>query len=256
MNKDNILVGNIQRFCVNDGPGIRTTVFLKGCSLRCPWCSNPENIECTPQKYIENGVEKTFGKYYNTDELFKIIKKDEIYYDTDGGVTFSGGEPLLQSKNIKELLNKLKNNKINICFESCMNVSTDNLLEVIDYIDMFYVDVKILLKDAFKSKLNGNLDLYLNNIETLFKHNKSVVFRIPIVNDYTNTTKNIAEIINLLKKYKPVSVEIFSVHNLGEYKYKLLNKKYNKFNKISDKRLNDICNKVKKLDIDCSIIRI
>ena len=102
-----VRVSNIQRFSLHDGPGIRTTVFLKGCNLRCPWCSNPENIDFEPTKYINENTKEQgiFGKDIEMSELFEEIMKDKQYYNmNDGGVTFSGGEPLLQIKVIEPLL--------------------------------------------------------------------------------------------------------------------------------------------------------
>lgn len=256
MNKDNILVGNIQRFCVNDGPGIRTTIFLKGCPLRCPWCCNPENILMEQQFYIENGIEKCFGKYYTVDELKKIILKDKLYYEEDGGVTFSGGDPILQSNKLITLLKEIKKERINICFETSLFIPNKNLIEIIDYIDLLYIDIKILDKEKCNKYLNGNIDIYLNNMETVFNKNKKVIFRIPLVDEYTNEDCNIDLIIDFLKKYKPIKVEIFSVHNLGEKKYKLLNLKYNKFEQISDGDLNKIKKRIEKEKIKCDIIKI
>ena len=103
-----VIVSNIQRFCLHDGPGIRTTVFFKGCSLNCPWCANPENIDFNIEEYSENGEKKHFGYEISLEELEKEIIKDEDYYMTGGGVTFSGGECLFQFKKIEPLLQKLK----------------------------------------------------------------------------------------------------------------------------------------------------
>ena len=123
-----ILLTNIQRFSLHDGPGIRTTVFLKGCSLCCPWCSNPENLISTPQPYIKEGLEGTYGKYYTLDELTAECLKDQPFYEgkinnpslwsiTDaelieqlpGGVTFSGGEALLQMEALAPVCQALHN---------------------------------------------------------------------------------------------------------------------------------------------------
>ena len=126
-----ILITNIQRFSLHDGPGIRTTVFLKGCSLRCPWCSNPENLVGVQQKYIKDGVEGVYGKWYTNDDLYKEIMKDKEFYNVvdspsekisttslllsphlldklPGGVTFSGGECLLWIDKLEEILGRLK----------------------------------------------------------------------------------------------------------------------------------------------------
>ena len=79
MEEKNILLTNIQRFSLHDGPGIRTTVFLKGCSLRCPWCSNPENLKPHPEKYMKDGIDGIYGKYYSASELVKECLKDKNF---------------------------------------------------------------------------------------------------------------------------------------------------------------------------------
>ena len=121
-------ITNIQRFSLQDGPGIRTTIFLKGCSLKCPWCSNPENISYEIEEYKNDGEKGIYGKDIELDELYEEIKKDDAYYKIDnGGVTFSGGEVLLQIEKIEPLLKKLKSEKINICMETCLVSPLDNL---------------------------------------------------------------------------------------------------------------------------------
>lgn len=110
--KEYMLITNIQRFSLHDGPGIRTTIFLKGCSLRCPWCSNPENIKPYPEKYYKDGIEGIYGKNYTCDEVYNEIIKDRAFYDENGGVTFSGGEALLYVNELLPLLEKLKKERI------------------------------------------------------------------------------------------------------------------------------------------------
>ena len=92
---DKILVGNIQRFSLHDGPGIRTTVFMLGCSIHCPWCANPENLQKRQRQYPD--PEDIYGKFYSVDELVKEVLKDRVYFSDGGGVTFSGGEALLSA---------------------------------------------------------------------------------------------------------------------------------------------------------------
>ena len=128
-----LLVTNVQRFSLHDGPGIRTTVFLKGCSLQCPWCSNPENIDLEPQAYDNNGIKGVYGKYYSAEELISECLKDRKYYTGQlqqpgawsvsdaseigllpGGITFSGGEPLLQMDNLVSVCEELHRRNIHI----------------------------------------------------------------------------------------------------------------------------------------------
>ena len=163
-----IVLTNIQRFSLHDGPGIRTTVFLKGCNLKCPWCANPENMDFKLIKYFneETKEEGYFGNEIEISKLYNEIIKDKAYYKmNNGGVTFSGGEPLLQIKALEPLLIKLKNENINICIETALQVSTELVRIAAKYIDEFIVDIKILDNEKCKDILNGNLELYYKNLE-------------------------------------------------------------------------------------------
>lgn len=117
-----MIITNIQRFSLHDGPGIRTTVFLKGCSIRCPWCSNPENINHQIESYVKDGKEGFYGKEYSVDQVLKEVLKDKIFYEDNGGVTFSGGEALLYAKELLPLMEQIKQNNISIAVETCLFV--------------------------------------------------------------------------------------------------------------------------------------
>ena len=242
-----ILLTNIQRFSLHDGPGIRTTVFLKGCSLRCPWCSNPENLVAQPQPYIKDGIEGTYGKYYEPDALIHECLKDENFYegkiaspsqwsiaDADqiehlpGGVTFSGGEALLQMPALMPVAQALHGNNIHITVETCLFCPPANLQIALEMVDFFYVDMKILSPDLCSSVEHGSLEQYLSNLHTLLtwtngegKH-KPVVIRIPVIGNYTDTPENRVAVHDLISKYREfvLKIELIKEHNLGESKYK------------------------------------
>lgn len=247
MNK--ILLTNIQRFSLHDGPGIRTTVFLKGCSLRCPWCSNPENLLSQPQSYIKDGIQGTYGRYYESEELIKECLKDKAFYEgklndpaywsiTDanlieqlpGGITFSGGEALLQADALVPVISALHDNNIHIAVETCLFVPPTNLNLALEKVDFFYVDVKILSPDRCKSVEHGNLDLYLSNLDRLLTwtdktgHHKPVVIRIPVIGSYTDDPTNRKLVHDLLNKCREsiLKIELIKEHNLGESKYRSL----------------------------------
>ena len=223
---DKALVTNIQRFSLHDGPGIRTTVFLKGCSLHCPWCANPENLLPYPEKYVKDGRKGIYGEYLSCDEMYREIIKDRIFYEQSdesselgaqrGGVTFSGGEPLLQFDVLEPLLRRLKNENIHICVETSLFVPEDKLF------------------------IGGDLKQYMTNSESLFTAQKTVVFRIPIIGRYTNDDENLANIINLLKKYRPLKVELIKEHNLGKNKYISLGREPLDLNSVSDEEMEQI----------------
>lgn len=250
---------NIQRFSLHDGPGIRTTIFLKGCNLRCPWCANPENIDFEPTPYInENTKEQgVFGQNIEALELFDEIIKDKQYFKiNDGGVTFSGGEPLLQIKALEPLLQKLQQEKINMCVETALQVPTEFVEIASKYIDEFIIDIKILDSQKCKEVLNGNIELYYKNVELLSEMEKISIFRIPLINEYTLEEDNVQKILDFLKKYKFKKVEIFKIHNLAESKYKSIGKKFPKFTPIADEEVEKIYNEIKKLDINVEVIKI
>ena len=115
-----MLITNIQRFSLHDGPGIRTTIFLKGCSLRCPWCSNPENIKPYPEKYYKDGIEGIYGKNYTCDEVCNEIIKDRAFYDENGGVTFFGRRSITICKWAFASFGKIKKERITTAVETCL----------------------------------------------------------------------------------------------------------------------------------------
>lgn len=230
-----MLITNIQRFSLHDGPGIRTTIFIKGCSLRCPWCSNPENLNVFPEKYVKNGVESIYGSVYTEDKIYDEITKDRFFYGTDGGVTFSGGEALLQGEKLVSLIKKLKKLRITVAVETCLFVPEKQLKKIIPYIDFFYVDMKILNRDRCNKVINGNIDLYRNNMKLLTSQ-KSITVRIPVIGGYTDDEENINDIISELKKYENsiIKVELIKGHNLGSEKYESLGKAKPVFKEVND----------------------
>lgn len=278
--QDDLIVTNIQRMSMKDGPGNRTTVFLKGCALRCPWCSNPENLfpyieyyynekRCFKEKCIyhdsckmikgvplselsEEDCDKCYtsaigkyGKRYSAGELFDEIIKDKIYWDHCGGVTFSGGEALLQANQLVSLLKLLKSEGVHIAFETSLYAPTENLLKIVNDVDFFYVDVKILEENEYRDVLGGDVELYKKNMNILKHHGSRIVFRIPCSDEYFFNEQNVSEVKKFLSQYNDIPIEVFAIHNLGESKYKLLNKKFSYFepSKNIDEFVQDLKNK-------------
>ncbi len=255
MEEKNVVVTNIQRFSLHDGPGIRTTVFFKGCNLRCPWCSNPENINFEIENYTYGNEQGIYGYRISLEELFNEVMKDKEFYEDGGGVTFSGGECLFQIKKIEPLLKKLKENNINICVETALTVPEEFLSVALKYVDLFYVDMKVLDENIAK-KINGNPRLYMKNLRLLDEFNKDYIIRIPIVDKYTYTDENVNEIIGMLRKIRPQKVEIFKIHNLAKKKYETLQKEMSAFGEISNEQMEELKEKIEKLEIKCDIIKI
>ncbi len=272
-----VLITNIQRTSFHDGAGIRTTVFFKGCTLKCPWCANPENISHDKEFYFDNerciaengtcicnnscpilkhsqnlddskcpvGGIGSFGKIYDEDLLYRELVKDKLYFQkTDGGITFSGGEPLLQLHKITNVLQQLKKDNIHLAVESSLYVPKDNIVSIIPYIDLFYIDIKSLENEVVSKVLKGQLDTYMRNLQFVFSQSKKIILRMPLVAEVTATIENINLLHELLKKFRPQIFEFFSVHNLAEKKYKMLNMKeplFQQVNPIYKKMIKDIC---------------
>lgn len=277
-----ILLTNIQRFSLHDGPGIRTTVFLKGCSLRCPWCANPENLSSSIQEYIKDGVPGTYGRYLSSDDLTHECLKDKNFYDgklqtpelwniasadqidqLPGGVTFSGGETLLQMQSLVPVCSALHDAGIHIAVETCLFVPATKLSLALDHIDFIYVDMKILNPDRCKKAEHGNIDLYLENLNTLFSwkdgegRGKPVVIRIPVIGTYTDTDENRKAVHDLISKYrdKILKIELIKEHNLGESKYKSLGLNMD-YHGVEDSLMEQYKEELSDLGIPVEICRI
>lgn len=232
-----VRITNVQRFCLNDGPGIRTTIFFKGCSLKCPWCCNPETINYDFDYYTIDGNNRIFGYDIEESELEKEILKDLAFYKNDGGVTFSGGEALLQLSKLTTMLKKLKKQKIHVALETSLAVDKMKIEKVMNYVDLFYVDLKILDDTLAKEAIHCNVVQYLDNINILIKNKKNIIFRFPANKEYTLHPNNMKAIRKFISAHKGINIEIYKTHNLGESKYKLLNKEYVPFEEISDEVL-------------------
>lgn len=154
-----------------DGKGISTLVVCTECSLRCAYCLNPFSWDGSISP-----------KTYNVEELFNVIKKDNIYFlSTGGGVVFGGGEPLLHHEFIKEFITKYKSTGWKFTLETSLNVKHEYLKDIIDYIDYFIVDTKDMDKGRYELYTKGNYDIFLKNLIYLLKNTdaKKIKIRVP-----------------------------------------------------------------------------
>ena len=286
---NNLVINNIQRFCFHDGPGVRTTVFMNSCPLKCPWCANPESSKSN-KNYIVNGNckqendscaygilcngkqdnQKNLEKNYNRcpvgaieklresisiEKIESKILEDQLLYGTEGGVTFSGGEPLLQSKTLSLLLTRLKNKRVNIALETCLFVPQKNLIEVIDLVDLFIIDIKILNANNCLNILAGDIGMFFENVKTIFSFDKKVIFRIPLIFPFVTNKENLIDIYDFLKKFKPLKVELLKGHNLAKEKYNKLDIEYKKVETITDKEIASIKTKIERLNIEVEVMK-
>ena len=234
----------IKRFAVHDGDGIRTTVFFKGCPLRCVWCHNPEGLSTLPQeafykhKCIGCGECKNedfsvgkclgearvlYGKETTVDELLALLLEDKDFYDNSGGgVTLSGGECLMQSDFCAELLKRLKENGIHTAVDTCGFVSKENLDKVIPYADVFLYDVKAFDEDVHIKCTGVSNSKILENLKYLDSTGKSIEIRIPYVPDYNDG--QIDKIACFLAPLQNITkIRVLPYHNYAGSKYEALN---------------------------------
>ena len=274
-NEDRIPVTNIQRFSLHDGPGIRTTVFVKGCSLRCPWCSNPENLYPEPQEYIKDGMTGVWGRYYSPEELLREVLKDKNYYDGDpsvswditeaaqidslpGGCTFSGGEALLRIKALLPVLRALKENGVHTAVETCLFVPPENVRLAAENIDFFYVDVKMLDKAAALETERGDLSIYLDNLRLLLSYGRPTVIRIPVIGGFTDDAANRQRVRELLESIKDriLKTELIKEHDLGVPKYRSLGMPLPACKGVSDELMEEYKRELSGLGIPVEICSI
>ena len=236
------LVTEIQRFSIHDGPGIRTTVFLKGCPLSCLWCHNPECISFQqeqlyyPEKCIGcgccdlgcfSGAKVNCGKEMTVSEVLDQVLFDKPYYKNGGGITVSGGEPLCQPVFVESLLTECKRQNLHTAIETSMYRYDERVLKVCDLI---MADIKIF-NDECHRKYTGvsNQDI-LRNIQAADKLGIPMIIRTPIIpgiNDSAENVKNTADFVRKLKNV--IHYELLPYHPLGLSKAKALGVKTTQF---------------------------
>lgn len=203
-------VNSIESMGLVDGPGIRTVVFLEGCKLRCLYCHNPEMWV----KGKEN---------YTPEELVKKILRNKPYYGKNGGVTFSGGEPLLQYDFLLETCKLLKKENINIALDTA-GVGLGNYEEILNLVDLVIFDVKHTDDINYKKLTGLNINESENFIKELNKSNKDVWIRQVIIPGINDNEKYINSLVKYLKKINNIKkIEFLPFHHLGFEKYDKLN---------------------------------
>ena len=225
-------VNSIETMGLVDGPGIRFVVFMQGCKLRCLFCHNPETWK-----------EKE-GLKINSDELLKRILKYKNYFKTDGGVTFSGGEPLLQSDFLIEILKKLQQFGINTCLDTAGVGGTKNE-EVLKYVDLVMMDIKAIENDKYKIMTGRNVEESIEFLNLCQKLKKRVWIRQVIIPGINDNEEYIKKLKLFLSKYDIEKVEFLPYTTIGVPKYRKLNIDYRlKDTKPMDK---ENCEKLYKL---------
>jgi len=272
MNKTFGCIFDIQRFSLHDGPGIRTTVFFKGCNLRCFWCHNPESINLHPEIQIfkhrcihcgkcisvcpQNAIHKNgnsylfsrdlcikcgkcvdvcyakarviAGKTVSAFDVMAEIMEDALFYqDNSGGVTFSGGEPMLQPVFLKALLVACKEKGIHTAVDTAGNVAFEKFIEIAPYTDLFLYDIKSMDEKIHKQATGANNKKILNNLVHLNDIAKDIIIRVPVIPMVNDKDEDMHAIGEFIKKLDKVSkVELLPFHNMASSKYEAIDMEY------------------------------
>ena len=273
---------NIQHFSTHDGDGIRTILFLKGCSLACPWCQNPESrseklsllfderlcladcdqcIKQTSPVERENGnvifrdaenriqiqrdklkqqtIEtlrgvcpsqalSVVGEDSDIEQLCQQLLRDKPFYEqSKGGVTFSGGEPLMQAGLVSEIAKRLQSEGVNTAIETCLHVPWKHVEQVLPFIDCWLADLKHTDSEIFKSWAHGSLSRIHKNLIQLGERAKRMIIRVPVVPGFNDSDSQLRNIIDFAAQLDSCeAVHLLPYHTLGINKYNLLDMPY------------------------------
>ncbi|MDO8685145.1 MAG: glycyl-radical enzyme activating protein [Clostridiales bacterium] len=263
---------DIQRFSIHDGPGIRTTVFFKGCNLHCFWCHNPESISTKPevqflpvkcigcskcslacrrachsmrdgQRFYDREACVTcgdcvdacpsealtlMGKNYTVKDVLEIVSRDKPFYkNSSGGMTCSGGEPMLQKDFLLELLIGAKAMDLHTAVDTAGHVPFHYFSEVLPYTDLFLYDLKCMDNDRHTAATGVGNRLILDNIRKLSEAGVEIWVRIPVIQGINDTLENMCRTAEFLQPLSGIKkVELLTFHRLGGGKYESMGKTY------------------------------
>ena len=265
-NKD-ALIFNVQRFCLHDGPGIRTTLFFKGCPLRCAWCQNPESIspeaqvaftlerckgcfqcaEACENAAILRSEEKRIdysrcnacgrcadvcpagsltlvGRRWPLDALMGEVLRDlDFFNDSGGGLTLSGGEPLLQWRFLEDFLPQVKQRDIHVTLETCGYFDWVHIQPLLPFLDLIYFDLKHMDTQIHRRYTGAGNRRILDNFARLSGAFTSLVPRMPIVPGVNDSEENIGETARFLLRHGHHSIHGLPYHGLGANKIRWIN---------------------------------
>jgi pyruvate formate lyase activating enzyme len=268
----NGLVFDTKKFAVDDGPGIRTTVFLKGCPMRCLWCHNPEGQTSVPElmyrhkkcigcnecvsacpnqalfsyrrklginrkicnvcgvcaEKCPSGALEIVGKKLSIEEVMKEICKDSVFYEeSGGGITLSGGEPLMQIDFASAILRECRKRNIRTAVDTCGCVSSKAIEKIKDRVDLFLYDLKIMDDEKHKKYTGKSNKQILRNFKILAENRNDLLVRLPVIPGINDDSKNIQMVADFMLSCGATRICLLSYHRSGIEKYRSLNKRYN-----------------------------
>ncbi len=221
-------VSHIQHFSLGDGLGIRTTVFLKGCNLHCPWCHNPETLTEAPVTltYPNAGMTVHAGQWMEVADVAGAVLADQDFYGNDGGATISGGEPLLQAQGVAQLCRTLRQAGIHTVIDTAACVPWASVEAVLPYADCFYVDWKTWDAANYRTVIGGDMALVTDNLRRLTALGADVHARVPVIPGFNDALADAEKIAEQLAACGVKHVDLLPFHRLGSGKYAAMGTDY------------------------------
>ena len=258
------IVSEITNFSTRDGPGIRTSVFVKGCPLRCKWCSNPETWEkremlfympkrchhcgaceaACPQGAISSNYSSPFrisGQRFTVDELMKVIERDKCFYGEDGGVTISGGEPLSSGEFVLEIFKRCKAQGIGTVLDTTGYGNTILLEEILTYTDLVLLDLKQMDPEKHRKWTGISNDRILKNAKLITSRVETRI-SLPLIGGVNDERENIHATAKFAVENGVKHIDINPLHTLGAGKYNYLGKRspYGQFRKLEKSEVDEV----------------
>jgi pyruvate formate lyase activating enzyme len=285
------VIFNIQRYCLHDGSGIRTTIFFKGCPLRCAWCANPESIYSKPQllvmpskcikckrclkacknnalsdkgrdkkkcvvcgtcaKECPTGALEITGEDLTIAEVLKEVLKDITFYNcSNGGITFSGGEPLYQPEYAYSLAKAIKMNYLNLSIETSGYAKWQEIERILMQMDEILYDIKMMDSEKHRQFTGVQNQLILENAEKSSKLGIKMIIRVPLIGGVNDSEENIRDTANFANSIGVKELHLLPYHRFGETKYNKIGKKINTdFYKPEDKWINKLLDIIRSYGI-------
>ena len=226
----------MKRFSVHDGPGIRTTVFFKGCPLSCLWCQNPESISAEPEEIFResrcikcgkcsegcfSGARETVGRSISAEDLLGILKKDRVFYqESGGGVTFSGGEPTMQCEFLREMLELCSREGLRSAVDTSGHAPWDCFKNIAGLTGIFLYDLKHTDDRMHREFTGAGNGLIISNLRRLVEEGSSVLVRIPVIAGFNDSDLWMRNISTFLRELEPSEgVELLRGHDHAAGKY-------------------------------------
>src|SRR4030042_119193 len=225
---------DIKRFAIHDGPGIRITIFFKGCKMSCWWCHNPEGINPKVENYTKETIldgkviseNAVAGEWISLEDMMKEIEKERIFMDeSGGGVTFSGGEPFFQPEFLMAVLKECRNKKFHTAVDTSGNTTERLIRQAAGLTDLFFYDLKLIDEKEHEKYTGVSNKQILRNLKILSELKSNIHIRVPLIPGINDKPAQIESLINFISQLNGINnVDLLPYHHFAHSKYKRFNR--------------------------------